>query len=327
MPENVISNSKIPTREKKRRIQKNTLELTLERLQKLYDKTAIPPGRLSRIAIKLRWITVLGSNNECGIATNLSGVHDSAHGDRTGTIKFLNLVGTPLVEIADRGIHATDVQERAIGIAALSALSQQFLGSSAIRERGFLARSWMPGDKLVQQYPVLTRLVTKKDIVAIVGYGDEVRNLRGRCRELHVTDMQMPEIFETVIIEKGITYGPRDFIVHAEKENEKVLSAADVVIINASTIVNGMFEDLLKYAEKARLVGVFGPCGSLIPDVFFERGIDFFTSFRIVDPVRFSDDMLNDYDMEFSLRNTQKQYMFMRPKASTRGTPIKKMLQ
>jgi hypothetical protein len=31
--------------------------------------------------------------------------------------------------------------------------------------------------------------------------------------------------------------------------------------------------------------------------------------------------------MEFSLRNTQKQYMFMRPKASTRGTPIKKMLQ
>jgi hypothetical protein len=61
----------------------------------------------------------------------------------------------------------------------MSALSQQFLGSSAIRERGFLTRGWMPGDKLVQQYPALTRLVTKKDIVAIVGYGDEVRNLRG----------------------------------------------------------------------------------------------------------------------------------------------------
>jgi uncharacterized protein (DUF4213/DUF364 family) len=130
-----------------------------------------------------------------------------------------------------------------------------------------------------------------------------------------------------VIIEKGITYGPRDFIVHAEKENETVLSSADVVIINGSTLVNGMFEDILKYTGKARLVGVFGPCGSLIPDVFFERGIDFFTSFRIVDPVRFSDDMLNDNDMEFSLRTTQKQYMFMRPKASTRGTPIKKMLQ
>jgi uncharacterized protein (DUF4213/DUF364 family) len=320
-------NPKIPTREKKRRVQKNTLELTLERLQKLYDETSVPPGKLLRIAIKPRWITVLGSNSECGIATNLTGIHASAYGGRTGNIKFLDLVGTTLFEIADRGIHTADVQERAIGIAALSALSQQFLGSSAIRQRGFLARSWIPGDKLVQQYPLLSRLITKKDIVAIVGYGYEVRNLRGRCRELHVTDMQMPEIFETVIIEKGISYGPRDVIVHTEKENEKVLSAADVVILNGSTLVNGMFEDLLKYTEKARLVGMFGLCGSLIPDVFFERGIDFFTSFRIIDPVRFSDDMLNDHDMEFSLRNTQKQYMFMRPKASTRGTPIKKMLQ
>ena len=156
-------------------------------------------------------------------SSNLTGIPDSAHGGRTGNIKFLDLVGTTLFDIADRGIHATDIQERAIGIAAMSALSQQFLGSSAIRQRGFLAKSWMPGDKLVQQYPVLTRLVTKKDIVAIVGYGDEVRNLRGRCRELHVTDMRPQEIFETVIIEKGVTYGPRDYIVHAEKENEKVL--------------------------------------------------------------------------------------------------------
>jgi len=327
VPDIEIPNPKIPTREKIRRVQKNTLELTLERLQKLYDETSVSPGRLLRIAIKPRWITVLGSNSECGIATNLTGFPDSAHGGRTGNIKFLDLVGTTLFDIADRGIHATDVQERAIGIAALSALSQQFLGSSAIRQRGFLAKSWMPGDKLVQQYPVLTRLVTKKDIVAIVGYGDEVRNLRGRCRELHVTDMRPQEIFETVIIEKGVTYGPRDYIVHAEKENETVLSVADVVIINASTLVNGMFENLLKSAENARLVGLFGPCGSLIPDVFFERGIDFFTSFRIVDPVRFSDDMLNDHDMEFSLRTTQKQYMFMRPKATTQGTPIKKMLQ
>jgi uncharacterized protein (DUF4213/DUF364 family) len=327
VPDNELSSPKIPAREKKRRVQKNTLELTRERLQKLYEETSVSPGKLLRIAIKPRWITVLGSNSECGIATNLSAIHDSAHGSRTGSIRFLDLVGTPLFEIADRGIHATDVQERAMGIAALSALSQQFLGSTAIRQRGFLARDWMPGDKLVQQYPVLTRLVTKKDVVAIVGYGDAVRNIRGRCRELHVTTIQPQEIFETVIIEKGITYGPRDLNVHTEKESEKVLSAADVVIINASALVNGMFEDLIKYAEKARLIGLFGPSGSLIPDVFFERGIDFFTSYHIVDPVRFSDDMLNDHDMEFSLRTAQKQYMFMRPTANTRGTPIKKMLQ
>jgi uncharacterized protein (DUF4213/DUF364 family) len=327
MPDTGMPNLKNQTREKYRRVQKNTLELTLERLLKLYKESTVHPGSLIRLAIKPHWITVLGSNNECGMATNFTGIHDAAHGDRTENLKFLDLVGKTLFEIADRGIHATDLQERSIGIAALSALSQQFLGSSAIRERGFLARGWMPGDKLVQQYPTLSRLVTKNDIVAIVGYGDEVRNLRGRCRELHVINIRPQETFETVIIEKGITYGPRDFIVHAEKENEKVLADADVVIITASTLVNGKFEDLMKYTRKARLVGLFGPCGSLIPDVFFERGIDFITSFRIVDPVRFSDDMLNDHDMEFSLRTTQKQYMFMRPLAKTRGTPIQKMLR
>ena len=313
-------------REKNRRVQKNTLELTLERLQKLYKESHVRPGRLKRLAIKPHGITMLGSNNECGMATNFLGIH-ALHGDLTDNHKFLNLVGKPLFEIADRGIRATDLPERSAGIAAMSALSQQFLGCSSIRNRGFLAQCWMPGDKLVQQYPTLSRLVTKNDIVAVVGYGNEMQNLRGRCRELHVTDMRPQETFETIIIDDGITYGPRDIIIHPEKENEKVLGAADVVIISASALVNGTFEDLMKYAGKARLVGLYGPSGSLIPDVFFERGIDFITSFRIVNPVRYSDDMINEPDMEVSLRTSQKQYMLMRPLAKTRGTPIQKILR
>jgi uncharacterized protein (DUF4213/DUF364 family) len=133
--------------------------------------------------------------------------------------------------------------------------------------------------------------------------------------------------FQTLVIDNCIRYGPRDIVVHGENEHEKVLGAADVVIITASTLVNGTFEDLLQYTGKARLVGLHGPDGSLIPDVFFERGIDFITSFRTADPARFSDDMINDHDMEFSLKTTQKQYMFMRPQAKTRGTPIRKMLR
>jgi len=326
MPDTGMPKPENPKRGENRRVQKNTLELTLERLEKLYEESQVRPGKLIRLAIKLHWNTVLGSNNECGMATNFTGIY-AAHGDRIKNRKFLDLVGEPLFEIADRGIHATDLQERSIGIAAMSALSQQFLGCSSIRNRGFLAQCWMPGDKLVQQYPTLSRLVTKNDIVAVVGYGNEARNLRGRCCELHVTDIRPQETFETVIIDKGITYGPRDIIVHPDKENEKVLGAADVVIITASTLVNGTFEDLMKCTRKARLVGLYGPDCSLIPDVFFGRGIDFVTSFRTVDPVRFSDDMINDHDMEFSLRSTQKQYMFMRPLAKTRGTPIQKMLR
>ncbi len=309
--------------EKNRRIRKNILELTLERLQKLYDERGILPGRLKRLGIKPWWNTVLGSNDECGLAANFTGIH----ADRDEYQKFLDLIGKPLFEIATGGIHSIDLMERSIGIAALSALSQPHLGSSSVRDRGFLAQGWMSGDKLVHHYPTISRLVNRKDIVAVVGYRDEVRYFRGRCRELHVTDMCPKETFETVIIDKGITHGPRDIIVHSATENEQVLKIADVVIITASTLVNNTFEDLMNYTGNARLVGLYGPGASLIPDEFFNRNIDFITSFHITDPVRFSDDMVNDPDMEFSIRTTQKQYMFMRPLAKTGGTPIQRILR
>ena len=326
MPDTGIGQPENPTRRKNRRIQKNFLELTLERLQELYDESQVCPGRLVSLAIKPHWITVLGSNNECGMATNVTAT-SPVHGDRTENMRFLSLIGKPLFEIADRGIRAADLRERSIGIAALSALSQLYLGSTSLRNRGFLVRSWVPGDKLVQNYPTISRLVTKKDIVAVVGYFNEVRNLRNRCRELHVTDVRSKETFGTVIIDRGIMVGPRDFVVHSEKENEKVLGTADVVIINASTLVDNTFEEIMKISTKAHLIGIHGPGGSLIPDVFFEKGIDFITSFHITDPARFSEDMKNDYDMEFAVRASQEQFMLMRPLAKTRRTTIHKMLR
>ena len=309
--------------EKKLRPQKTILELTLEKLQKLYDESEVRPGRLVRLGIKPWWNTVLGSNDECGVAANFTGIHAG----RTENQKYLGLIGKPLFEIADWGIHATDLMERSVGIAALSALSQPYLGSSSVRDRGFLAQGWMSGDKLLHNYPTVSRLVNRKDIVAVVGYGNEVRHFRGRCRELHVTDIRPRETFETVIIDTTVTHGPRDIHVHSVIENEQVLKIADVVIITASILVNNTFEDLLNFTGNARLVGLYGPGASLIPDEFFDRDIDFITSFHMTDPVRFADDMINDHDMEFSIRTTQKQYMFMRPLAKTGGTPIQTILR
>src|SRR5665647_56685 len=167
MPDIGMPKHKNPTREKNRRVQKNTLELTLERLQKLYEESRVIPGRLIRLAIKPRWNALLGSNNECGMAANFTGIPGTGR-DRTENIKFLNLIGKSLFEVADQGIHSTDPQERSVGIAAINALSQQYLGSSSIRNRGFLAQCWIHGDKLVQQYPTISRLVTKNDTVAVI---------------------------------------------------------------------------------------------------------------------------------------------------------------
>jgi uncharacterized protein (DUF4213/DUF364 family) len=314
------------TREKYRRVQKNILELTLEHLQTLFKNNPTQPGMLTRLAIKPHWNAILGSNNECGMASNFTGISDYQI-DHSKNRRFLGLVGKPLFEIAEWGIHSADLIDRSIGIAAISALSQQFLSPTAVRNRGFLARCWIPGDKLVRQYPTLSRLVTKNDIVTIVGYGNEVRGLRGKCRELHVIDLLPHEAFDTVIIDTGITYGPRDIVVHSAKDNEKVLKGSDIVIITASTLVNGTYEGMVKYTEKARLVGLYGPDASIIPDAFFEQGIDFIASFRVADPARFSENMINDHDMEFALSTRQNQCIFMRPLAKTRGTPIQKMLQ
>lgn len=192
---------------------------------------------------------MLGSNNECGIAANFTGMHTEFGEKSYG--RFFGLVGKPLFEIADQGIHATDCMDRSVGIAAMSALSQHFLGCLSVRSRGFLAQCWMNGDKLVRHYPTISRLVTGKDIEAVVGYGNEVRYFRDRCRELHVTDIRPKETYETVIIDKSISYGPRDIIVHSSNENEQVLRIADVVIITASTLVNNTFEELMKYTSNA----------------------------------------------------------------------------
>jgi uncharacterized protein (DUF4213/DUF364 family) len=281
---------------------------------------------LTRLAIKPHWNAVLGSNNECGMASNFMGISDYQV-DHTKNRKFLGLVGKPLFEIADWGIHSADLIERSIGIAVISALSQQFLSPTAVRNRGYLARCWIPGDKIVRQYPTLSRLVTKNDIVTIVGYGNEVRDLRGKCLELHVIDYLSREPFDTVIIDSAITYGPKDIVVHPPRDNEKVLKGSDIVIITASALVNVTFDGIVKCTEKARLVGLYGPDASIIPDAFFEQGIDFVASFRIADSARFSENMINDHDMEFALSTRQNQCIFMRPLAKTRGTPIQKMLQ
>ncbi len=328
MPVTGISRSEVEKTEKNRRIPKNILELTLERLQKLYIENTVTPGRLVRLGMKPQWNTIMGSNNECGIARSFSGIRNFFDDpQQPETRKFSSLIGKPLFEIADWGIRSTDLQERSIALAAMCALSQPFLGSSALRNRGFLAQSWVAGDKLIQQYPTISRLVTRKDIVVVIGYGNEVRNLRNMCQELHVSDIRPKVTFGTVIFEKGVSYGPREIIVHDEKENEKVLGIANVVIISASTLVNDTFDTILKFSKKAHLIGIYGPDGSIIPDIFFDRGVDFVTSYRNTEYARFSGDLINEHDMEFSIRTSQKQYIVMRHQAKTRGTFIHKMLR
>ena len=87
----------------------------------------------------------------------------------------------------------------------------------------------------------------------------------------------------------------RDYADSAD-DDEAVLSQADVAVITASTIVNGTFAEVVRYADKARIRGIYGPSARLLPDVLFDSGIDAVMSVAICNPAQLERDMVNESD-------------------------------
>jgi len=127
--------------------------------------------------------------------------------------------------------------------------------------------------------------------------------------------MRPPRTLLTTIIGEEIEYEPHQLIFHGAADDESLFKKSDVVIITASSLVNGTIDDLLHYAVNARSVGLYGPSASIIPDVFLEEGVDFVMSHHVHDPDKFIDTMLNDMNMESALRKFQKYQVMLPAKA------------
>ncbi|MFA5331881.1 MAG: DUF364 domain-containing protein [Methanoregula sp.] len=304
------------------------LSATLDRLHDLYRENRIRQGKTWKIAIKPRWNAVAGSRDECGLAINCAGI-GCIYGTE-GEQRLLNAkshLGTPLFDLAETGIAAEDPLTRSMGIAALSALSQKFLGCRGIRNRGFLSQCWKTGDEFIRNYPAISHVINLDDTVAVAGYGGQVIPLHNWCRRLHVVHLNLPETFESVVIDKESTNLPTNIEWHPDGSEELVIGRADVVLLSTSTLVDNSFSRLMAAAKNARLIGIYGLGSSLVPDAFFERGIDLFSSFRITEPGPFIVGMENDYDMESSMKAAQKQYLMMRPEADIGSSPITAFLR
>ncbi len=168
--------------------------------------------------------------------------------------------------------------------------------------------------------------VRPEDIVSLIGYGGMVQNVLGRCRELHVADMRPPETLLTTIIGETVRLEPSQVNLHGAEDDEALLGGSDVVIITASSLVNGTIDELLRYAARARSVGLYGPSASVIPDVLFEEGADFVLSHRVQDRERFIEALMNDMNMESALRKYQRYQTMLPVKPKTRrrstGGPV-----
>lgn len=302
-----------------RRQGEDVLQNTLEHLNRLYMSNNIRAGSMIRAGIKQQWVLVTGSEGECGIASNVTGIlpRESSQAGALAINHVRNKINRPLFEVAATGIQSDSPLDRSIAIAAMSALSQHFLSCTAVRKRGYLSQCWRASDPFVLQNPMMSRFVTPDDVVAVIGNaaGLGLRELRGMCRELHVLDAGSPELFRTLIIDSSIECTPGEITIHSREQNPAQMRAADVIFINASTLVDGTFRELMNHTAKARMVGLFGLSGSLIPDAFFDQGLDFISSFRITDPCGFTEAITKEHDIESAFRTEQKQYLMMNPSA------------
>jgi uncharacterized protein (DUF4213/DUF364 family) len=287
---------------------KNILEETFYRLKALYEvhfeAEGTTPGKLLKVGLKQGWNVVIGTNGQCGMAMSFTGWDDSFGKPRLDMKKLQSFAGRSFFDVATEYLKSDSWQERSIGVAALTALSQPLLTPEAITKRGF---------EVFEENMDFASCLKPDDIAAVVGYGGGVKRLLGKCKELHVTDMRSRETFQTTLISgNGIEFVPKEVIVHPEKDNKEVLGRATAVSITGSALVNGTFEELLSYTKNARLVTVYGGSVGFIPDILFAHGVHMVHASRISDPAAFERGMINDMNMEAVMQGTQKQQTIRR---------------
>jgi uncharacterized protein (DUF4213/DUF364 family) len=280
-----------------------SLEETFLQLGSLYKQGGIEPGKLVKIGLKPGWTVVVGTKGECGTAFRFSGPHKVYEGHQVDLEVLKRFVGQNLMDVVSESIGSTLIPLRSVAVAAMSAVSQRFLSVDSLTKRGL--RIW-------DDQSLLESIITPHDVVTLIGYGGMVQKVLGRCKELHVADMRSRESLLTTMIGEEIEYEPKLLTFHGSEDDEVLLKRSDVVIITASSLVNGTFDNLLRYASPARVVGLYGPSASIIPEVFFKHGINFIMSHHVINPQKFIDSIENDMNMESALRKFQK-YQVMLP--------------
>lgn len=160
-----------------------------------------------------------------------------------------------------RGRNAWDLLERtfssdspgpSLGVATINALAPN--NPDLEREGDLLAHLRVAGE----------------DRVGMVGYFAPFLSLREQVTEFHVLEeMERPEPF-----------------VFPAREAERILSRCSVVILTSVTVVNGTFEELIRYTGRAREVAMVGPSTPLFPDIFRGKGVTLLAGSRVRDVSR-----------------------------------------
>jgi uncharacterized protein (DUF4213/DUF364 family) len=204
--------------------------------------------RLEDIRAGLGYTAVKLDTQRAGVACMLR------HRLGKSTCSLLPDAGSLSGMAADRALHllrSSNPVEASIGLAALNALVDEGeAGESS-------------NDDLVEMLGI-----TPKDRVGMVG---DIMPLLWMIRD----DAGNCVVFdEGKNEEKGIT--------STDMEGEE-LPGCSVVLLSATTLLNGTFDDVLSMASGAREICVIGPSAPLLPDIFRDRGVTMLSGRRFTD--------------------------------------------
>ncbi|WP_440952273.1 Rossmann-like domain-containing protein [Methanococcoides sp. FTZ1] len=117
------------------------------------------------------------------------------------------------------------------------------------------------------------------DVLDLIKPGDNV-GMVGHFSPMIPRILKITE--QLTVIEKKDIFDERINVVQ-EHEAAEVISGSDVVIITASTLVNGTTDELITMKGKARETILLGPSAVMLPQPFYDKGFTAVMGTRIND--------------------------------------------
>lgn len=167
------------------------------------------------------------------------------------------LSGVGLKQYLD-DIFCDNVLRRTLGIAALNALSNYIW---ELEENGELEKSSYRPIMSVDAFDEID--VTKYDKTVVVGaLIPMLKKLIANGNDFKILEQDPRTLKE------------REMPFYAPAEDaDKYVPDADLLVITGVTVLNGTLSHILEIAKDDATILVTGPTASMIPDVFFEKGV------------------------------------------------------
>lgn len=266
-------------------------------IQKRFRSSNKKASNLKKIGFRNKWNYVITEENQVGFAFNFTADH-AVYGQVDDMEQFIQLqpfVGKSLFEFVEYLLSKQGIQMRSVCLASLNALSQSLIDDN------------QNNCNSVPQTESFD-FVQPEDVVTVIGYSGIINKIYGRCKELHICDMRPKYLLNTLTIGERIEYGPEKINFHPAAENEEILAKSDVVLMTGCTLVNGTFQELINFSQKARVIGMYGLSAGMIPDYLMNCGINYISSSRVLRSSKLEYQLANSFDLSESFKLYTKPY-------------------